>query len=296
MMKKKGRKGKVMKKSISIFCLLIIVLFMSCILIDRVEEKTYFKDALWYNDDTIIVIGTKFMFGSYDSIFILLIDINNKENNRMILKYSGGYYYDNFYIENNHFFYQLGNRKLYYYDIPNENLSELTIYGSYEKYNVLEDEMIYINDDNRLEYYSLLTDSHAVLNDEIMEIYYVDWSERRIIAGIEDYIVQFNFDSLIMDTVAAYKDTVSIVVGLYNPRIFQDLYDTTQLLMEGNENAVLVLDKLTDIYSFKGVIDSRYFRRNRRGDFIEVGEMYLSIFHYNDDLWKSYNFDIMEGY
>ncbi len=288
-----------MRKGVFVFCLLIIVLFISCILIDRVEEKTYFDDAIWYNNDTVIVIGTKFMFATYDSIFILLIDVNNEENNRMIVKYSGGYY-NNFYIENGHFFYQVGNRKLYYYDIPNESLGEITIYGSYEKYNISEDEILYISDDNELEYYSFLTDSQAVLNDEIVEIYYVDWSERRIIGGIEDYIVQFNLDSLTIDTIAAYEDTISIVVGLQNPRIFQDLYDTTQLLMycsgSMNSDAVLVLDKLTDIYSFKGVIDSRYFRRNSKGDYIVIEEKYIWIFHDNDDCRELYNFGIMDGY
>ena len=270
--------------------ILILLILSSCILGNHYPTQEHFSDAIWVNNDSIIVVYERFSDPGTDSIWIYMVDINNIEDTTTIYIENTGFNSPTRYIENGFYMYYTGYGDVLYYDINFSVLNELSdrVWGSCLRYNIKRNEVLYIEENSRIMRYSLDADTEYMIFDDIDEIYYVDWDKSRLIGGSRDYIVEINFDSLLLDTLASYDDTISIIVNLSDPVIVQDLYDTTRLLMfcqgTNSSNAILTINNTTDRYEFGTVIDKKYFRRNENGDYISIADDVVWIYDKNDEM------------
>lgn len=276
--------------------LLVSWILTSCLMIKGVDEvRETYVDALWINNDSLITVEWHYQGLNYDSVIISLKDINDESNDTIIYRSEEAYSFTVNYIDNGVFYHNLEGGGLYYYNIYEKHFEKLSDsdWSEYLRYNALENEIIYISSDEMLKYYSFALDSESNIFDDINNLYYVDWERSRLIAGSRDYIVEIKFDSLEIDTIASYSDTFSIVVGLKDPEIKEDLYDSTRLLMRcsgtRNSGAIIVINNDQDDYSLTDIIDDKYFKRNSEGNYIELDDEYLWIFNESDDILIIYN-------
>lgn len=261
----------------------------SCLFTKSFIRDEEYADAVWLNNDSVIVIYRVFNEPGLDSLWIYLVNINDEYNRTLIYESNEGYNSPTRYIEGDYYLYYTAKGTVYFYSIANEELNEISGDDWEEefRYNILNDEIIYINDDKLIRK-SLEYDTEYIVNEGINHIYYIDWSQSRLIGGNEEFILEIDIDSNFIDTVASFDDTISIVYNLRNPIIVDDLYDSTRLLMycEGTKSseALLTIDKTTNRYEFGTVINELFFRRNKQGDYMKFDDDIIDIYNENGEV------------